>query len=154
ECPDGQLWLVWAALAGCKVAARKLPEREAFDKRFQLETISSHMMNRLLDRPGLVFTLVLIWKIALLAFTVQPIPANDSFFYDGPVVHVLNQGGYFNPSIAIARPISGTEVFSAYPPAYQVVLLAWMSVFGTSALSADWLHLVLFGGYLFVVLAI
>ena len=111
-------------------------------------------MNRLLDQPRLVFTLVFIWKVALLVFTSQPAPANDAYFYDGPVVHLLNQGGYFNPSITLARPISGSEIFSAYPPLYQLVLLAWMSVFGTSALAATWLHLVLFGGYLLVVLAI
>ena len=111
-------------------------------------------MNRLLDRPGLVFTLVFIWKVALLLLTAQPIPANDAFFYDGPVVHLLNQGGYFNPSISLARPISGSEVFSAYPPLYQLALLVWMFVFGTSAWSAMWLHGVLFGCYLLVVLAI
>jgi len=111
-------------------------------------------MNRLMDQPRLVFTLVFIWKVALLALTSQPIPANDSYFYDGPVVHLLNQGGYFNPSITLARPISGSEIFSAYPPLYQLVLLAWMSVLGTSALAAMWLHLALFGGYLLVILAI
>jgi len=73
-------------------------------------------MNRLLDQPRLVFTLVFIWKVALLVFTSQPIPENDSYFYDGPVVHLLNQGGYFNPSITLARPISGSEIFSAYLP--------------------------------------
>ena len=112
------------------------------------------MIKRLLDRQGLVFALVFCWKVALLAFTGQPIPANDSFFYDGPVVHLLNHGGYFNPSIALARPISGTEFFSAYPPGYQLSLLPWMAIFGTTALSACWFHLVLFGGYLLVVLAI
>jgi len=111
-------------------------------------------MNRLLDQPRLVFTLVFIWKVALLVFTSQPIPENDAYFYDGPVVHLLNQGGYFNPSITLARPISGSEIFSAYPPLYQLVLLGWMSVFGTSALAAMWLHVVLFGGYLLVILAI
>src|SRR5438552_2799639 len=127
---------------------------EAFDKRFQPGSMLGQVMNRLLDRPGLVFALVFCWKVALLAFTVQPIPANDSYFYDGPVVHLLNHGGYFNPSIALARPISGTEFFSAYPPGYQLVLLAWMAIFGTSAVSACWFHLVLFGGYLLVLLAI
>ncbi len=111
-------------------------------------------MNRLLDRRGLVFALVFVWKIALLLLSVQPVPANDSFFYDGPVVYLLNQGGYFNPSIVLARPISGGEVFSAYPPLYQLVLLVWMSVFGTSAPSAMWFHAVLFGCYLLVVLGI
>jgi len=105
-------------------------------------------------RAWLVFALVFAWKVALLVFSAQPIPANDSFFYDGAVVHFLDQGGYFNPAVALARPISGTEVFSAYPPFYQAVLLAWMSVFGASALSAMWMHLVLFGLYLLAVLAI
>src|ERR1043166_5243282 len=111
-------------------------------------------MNRLLERPSLIFTLVFVWKAALMLLSAQPIPSNDSIFYDGPVVHLLNQGGYFNPSISLARPISGSEVFSAYPPLYQLVLLVWMSVFGTSAASAMSLHLALFGCYALTVLAI
>jgi len=121
---------------------------------FQFERMARHTMNRLLERQGLVFTLVFVWKVALLLLSAQPIPSNDSFFYDGPVVHLLTQGGYYNPSISLARPISGTEVFSAYPPLYQVVLLIWMSVFGTSAWSAMWLHVILFGCYLLTVFAI
>jgi hypothetical protein len=112
------------------------------------------VIKRFFERPWAVFALVFAWKVALLLLSAQPIPANDAFFYDGPVVHLLNHGGYFNPSIALSRPISGTEFFSAYPPLYQLVLLAWMSLFGTSALAAMWLHMSLFGAYLLVVLAI
>jgi len=111
-------------------------------------------MKRLLERPGIVFLLVIIWKAVLLLTVAQPIPANDAFFYDGPVVHLLNHGGYFNPSIAQSRPLSGTEFFSAYPPLYQLTLLAWMTVFGTGVLSAMWCHLVLFSGFALTVLAI
>lgn len=102
----------------------------------------------------MVFLLVLVWKAVLLLTVAQPIPANDAFFYDGPVVHLLNHGGYFNPAIAQSRPFSGTEFFCAYPPLYQLVLLTWMSVFGTSALAAMACHLALFGGYALAVLAI
>lgn len=102
----------------------------------------------------MVFLLVFIWKAVLLLTVAQPVPANDAFFYDGPVVHLLNHGGYFNPSIAQSRPFSGTEFFCAYPPLYQLTLLAWMTVFGTSALAAMGCHLALFGGYALAVLAI
>jgi hypothetical protein len=110
-------------------------------------------MTRLLERPGLVFLLVFFWRLLLLTMA-QPIPANDAFFCDGPVVHLLNHGGYFNPAVAQSRPFSGTEFFCAYPPLYQVVLLGWMSVFGTSAPAAMVFHLALFGGYALAVLAI
>src|ERR1017187_8938169 len=110
-------------------------------------------MKRLLERPGMVFLLVFIWKAVLLLTVAQPVPANDAFFCDGPVVHLLNHGGYFNPSIAQSRPFSGTEFFCAYPPLYQVVLLGWMRVFGTSVLAAMACHLALFGGYALAVLA-
>jgi hypothetical protein len=109
-------------------------------------------MKRLLERPGLVFLLVFIWKAVLLLTVAQPVPSNDAFFYDGPVVHLLNHGGYFNHTIAQSRPFSGTEFFCAYPPLYQITLLGWMSIFGTSVLSAMWCHLVLFGGYALTVL--
>ncbi len=105
-------------------------------------------------KPGLVFALVFGWKLALLLVAALPVPANDAFFYDGAVVNWLLHGRYVNPSLAQVLPIAGTEVFSAYPPLYQAVLLPWMAVFGTSALSAMWLHLTLFGGYLTVLLAI
>ena len=106
------------------------------------------------NRPWLVFSLVFAWKIALFIFTAQPIPANDAYFYDGAVIHHLLHGGYFNPCVALAFPVSGGEVFSAYPPLYQLPLLVWMSVFGVSALSAMGLHLCLFLLYAVVLLAI
>ncbi len=106
------------------------------------------------NAPWLVFVLVFAWKIALFIFSAQPVPSNDAYFYDGAVVNQLLHGGYFNPSIARVLPLSGTEVFSAYPPLYQGLLWLWMSVFGTSALSAMALHLLLFGGYALVVFLI
>jgi hypothetical protein len=45
-------------------------------------------------------------------------------------------------------------MFCAYPPMYQAVLLGWMALFGVSAVSAMTLHLLLFGGYLLVLLAL
>ncbi len=111
-------------------------------------------MKKWVNSPWLVFALVFFWKVALLLFSAQPVPANDSFFYDGPVVNYLLNGKYVNPSLALVFPIAGTEVFSAYPPLYQLVLLLWMSIFGVSALSAMWLHLVLFGAYLLILMAI
>src|SRR5260370_32644792 len=102
----------------------------------------------------LIFALVIAWKVVLFAFSAQPVPSNDAYFYDGAVVNQLHHGGYFNPSIARAMPISGKRVFSAYPPLYQAVLWLWMSVFGTSAISAMALHLVLFAAYALTVLAI
>jgi len=104
--------------------------------------------------PSLVFGLVLLWKIALLVFTVQPVPGNDAFFYDGPVVNYLLHGKYVNPALAMTLPISGSEVFSAYPPLYQAALFVWMRLFGTSAVSAMVFHVVLFGLYSVVVIAI
>ena len=92
-----------------------------------------------------VLIVVLVWRVALLIFSAQPVPSNDAFFYDGPVVNFLLHGKYANPSLALALPISGKEVFCAYPPLYQLVLLGWMAVFGVSAISAMFLHLVLFG---------
>jgi hypothetical protein len=112
------------------------------------------MMRRLAERPGLVFGFVFAWKVLLLLLTAQPVPANDSFFYDGAVVNYLLHGKYVNPSLAEVLPISGKEVFSAYPPLYHLTLLGWMSLFGTSALAAMWLHVVLLVGYMLVVLGI
>ena len=96
-------------------------------------------MNERARGPWLVLGLVLAWRLALLVFTAQPIPANDAFLFDGAVVNWLMHGQYFNPSLAEAFPISGHQVFAAYPPVYQAVLLLWMSVCGTSVLSAMWL---------------
>jgi len=112
------------------------------------------VIKRIFQSPGAALWAVFLWKIALLAFTAQPVPSNDAFFYDGPVVNFLLHGKYANPSLALALPISGLEVFCAYPPLYQVVLLAWMSLFGTSVMAAMVLHLVLFGVYLMILLAI
>jgi hypothetical protein len=109
---------------------------------------------RLSAWPGLVFALVFAWKILLFGFSAQPVPANDAFFYDGPVVNLLLHGKYVNPSLALAFPISGTKVFCAYPPLYQLALLPWMAIFGTSALSAMAFHLVLFGIYMLVLFAV
>jgi hypothetical protein len=112
------------------------------------------MLKRIAGWPGLVFALVFAWKIALLVFSAQPVPANDSFYFDGPVVNLLLYGKYANPSIALAFPISGKEVFCGYPPVYQLLLLPWMAVFGTSVLASMYFHLVVFGCYLWVLLAI
>ena len=101
-----------------------------------------------------VLGLVLSWRIALLVFTVQPVPANDAFGYDGAVVNYLHTGHYCNPSLAQIFPISGREVYSTYPPGYQGVLLVWMEVFGTSVISAMTLHLVLFAASAWLTLAI
>ena len=96
----------------------------------------------------------MVWKFILLAFTAQPIPANDAFGYDGAVVNYLLNGHYCNPSLAIPFPFSGTRIFCIYPPLYQAVLFLWMSVFGPTVLSAMWFHLVLFGLFLLTLLAI
>src|SRR5437667_9629454 len=111
------------------------------------------MLKRFVYQPGSVFALVYAWKIALFVLSAQPVPANDSFYFDGPVVNLLLHGKYVNPSIALAFPISGKEVFCGYPPLYQLLLLPWMFVFGTSALSSMLFHLVVFGCYLLVLLA-
>src|SRR5262245_51191148 len=100
-------------------------------------------MRRLLNAPGIVFALFALWKILLFVFTVQPVPSNDAYFYDGAVVNLLHGGAFVNPTVAIARPYSGTEFFSPYPPLYQLVLYLWMSICGTSAASATGLHVLL-----------
>jgi hypothetical protein len=120
----------------------------AIDKLFHFPKPSLPVIKRVLTHFAAPFALVCFWKIALVAFFVLPPPANDSFFYDGPVVNFLLYGKYANPSLAVALPISGTEVFSAYPPLYQAVLLGWIFLFSTAAVSAMVLHLVLFGLYL------
>ena len=108
-------------------------------------------MRRLINVPGITFVIFLLWKVALLLFTAQPVPSNDAFFYDGPVVNYLLHGNYANPSLANVLPISGKEVFSAYPPLYQAVLLGWMKCLGTTALVAMWCHVVLLGVFAFLV---
>lgn len=111
-------------------------------------------MRRLVNFSGTTIIIFLVWKVGLLLFTSQPVPANDSFFYDGPVVNYLLHGKYCNPSLAQVLPISGNEVFCAYPPLYQVVLLGWMKVFGTSAAATLWLHVTLLGAFVLTVLRI
>src|SRR5258706_15903955 len=111
-------------------------------------------MKRLFARGGAVFALVFAWKAALLVFTAQPVPSNDSFFYDGPVVNYLLHGKYANPSLALALPISGNEVFCAYPPLYQFLLLGWLSIFGVSAVVPMFFHLFLFALFVFLLLKI
>jgi uncharacterized membrane protein len=96
-----------------------------------------------LRNPLWMLGLVVLWRAALWAFTGQPIQAADSFGYDGGVVNWLLHGHYCNPSLAIAFPISGREVFSMYPPGYQAFLLGWMSVFGVSALAQAAFHITL-----------
>jgi hypothetical protein len=112
------------------------------------------VIRRLAEKSGAVFFLVFAWKVALLLFTAQPVPSNDAFFYDGPVVNFLLHGKYCNPSLVNALPISGGEVFCAYPPLHQAVLLGWMRVFGTSALATMWLHVALLGIYFLIVRSI
>ena len=80
----------------------------------------------------------------MLVFSAQPVPGNDAFGYDGAVVNYLHGGRYCNPSMARVFPITGTEVYSMYPPVYQGVLLIWMKLWGTSAISAMALHVALF----------
>jgi len=111
------------------------------------------MLKSLCHRPETVFALVLLWKAALLIFTAQPIPANDAFFYDGAVVNYLLQGRYCNPSLVNALPISRRRSLLRLPPLYQLALLGWMSVAGTSVLAAMWLHFGLFTLYAALVLA-
>jgi hypothetical protein len=109
---------------------------------------------RIFEKPGFWFTLVLLWKTLLLVLTSQPIPSNDAFFYDGPVVNLILHGKYANPSLILALPISGGEVFCAYPPLYQLALLGWLALFGVSAVASMFFHLFLFAVYLWVLLKI
>ena len=111
------------------------------------------MKFRLRD-PLFMLGLVLAWRIGLLIFTAQPIPANDAFGYDGAVVNYLHGGGYYNPSFSLIFPISGRQVYAGYPPVYQGVLFIWMKLCGTSALSAMGFHLVLFAISGFLTVAI
>lgn len=111
-------------------------------------------MRRLLSIPGITFAVFLAWKVGLLLFTSQPVPSNDAFFYDGPVVNYVLHGQYCNPALANVLPISGTKVFSAYPPLYQGVLWAWLKCFGPGELAAMWLHVVLLAIFAATILAI
>ena len=96
------------------------------------------------NKLWIAFGLVVLWRLALLIFTAQPVPANDAFDFDGGVVNWLLHGKYVNPCLINAYPISGGQVFSLYPPFYQIPLLIWMSAFGTGALSAMWMHFFMF----------
>ena len=107
-----------------------------------------------LRNPFCLFGLVLLWRVALLVLTAQPIPANDAFGYDGAVVNWLRHGAYINPPLAEVFPISGTQIYATYPPLYQAVLLVWMALFGTSVITAMVLHLALLavaGGLVLVI---
>jgi len=84
------------------------------------------------QNPFFILGLVLLWRILLLVFTMQPVPDVDAFAYDGGVVNFLLNGHYCNPSLAVVFPISGKEIYSTYPPVYQGALLVWMKLFGTS----------------------
>ena len=95
------------------------------------------MVKGILARPGAVFAVIFLWRLALLVFAALPVPSNDAFFYDGPVVNLLLHGRYANPALGPALPISGAEMFCAYPPMYQAVLLGWMALFGVSAVLCD-----------------
>ncbi len=97
-----------------------------------------------LRNPFWVLGLVVLWRVMLLVFTGQPIPANDAFYFDGAMGNWLRHGEYCNPSIALVFPISGQQVFCAYPPMYQVALLFWMQLFGASVVSAMALHVAMF----------
>jgi hypothetical protein len=119
-----------------------------------MRLLSRISFSRCCRGPDWLFAAVFVWKVLLLLASAQPVPANDSFFYDGAVVNLLLHGNYANPSLSLALPIAGTQVFSAYPPLYQMVLWPWMCLWGTSAMAAMTLHLVLFGLYLLVVSAI
>lgn len=97
-----------------------------------------------MERPAAVFGVILAWKLLLLASAQLPTPSNDSFFYDAAAVNLASHGKYVAPSLALALPISANETFSAYPPLYPLAMAGWMKIFGTSALSAMWLHWTLF----------
>ena len=101
-----------------------------------------------------VFPAAILWKLVLIGAASLPPPGNDAFFFDGAVAQWLRGGAYVNPSIVRVFPTSGGEFFSAYPPFYQAVLAAWMSVCGTSAWSSQWLHGGLFAVFALLTLAV
>ncbi len=105
-------------------------------------------------KVGLLLAAILLWKFLLFALAGLPLPANDSYFYDGAVVNHLRGGGYFNPTISHSFPISGSEVFSAYPPLHQLAMLGWMQLFGVSAMSSMGFHQTLFGCFAVLVVLI
>lgn len=94
--------------------------------------------------PFCVVGLIVLWRVSLFAFAALPAPANDAAFFDGPVVNWLLHGHYINPGLSAVFPISGHQVYAAYPPIYQAALLGWMSVFGATVISAMALHVLLF----------
>jgi len=109
-----------------------------------IERLKDDSRNLSLRGFWMIYGVVLLWRFLLLLTTAQPIPANDAFPIDGAVVHWLLHGHYINPCLSQAVPISSHIVFSIYPPGYQIPLLLWMSVFGTSALSSMWMHFIMF----------
>lgn len=111
-------------------------------------------MRHVFRLPGLTFYLFIVWKVTMLVFAALPIPSGDAFFYDGAVVNYLINGKYCNPSLSLVLPISSSEIFCAYPPFYQLTLLGWMKLFGTSALAAMTFHLMLIIVLALTVLAI
>jgi hypothetical protein len=96
-------------------------------------------------RPHAVVWAVVAWKLGLIGGWSLPPPAADGYFFDGAVIHWLLHGAYHNPSIIGLFPTSGSELFSAYPPGYQVVLAAWMLLAGPTLNASLWLHGLLFG---------
>lgn len=94
--------------------------------------------------PVCIVGLIVLWRVLLLVLTAQPVPANDAAFFDGAMVNWFLHGHYFNPSLAAVFPISGHQIYAAYPPLYQVALLVWMKLFGTTVISAMALHVMLF----------
>jgi hypothetical protein len=105
--------------------------------------------------PLWVLGLVLLWRLVLFLFTAQPIPANDAFLFDGGVANWLKYGHYVNPCLERAFPISSGQVFSLYPPVYQLALLLWMLPFGFSTLSIMAMHLTMFAaGAVIVILMV
>ncbi|HEX7655208.1 MAG TPA: hypothetical protein VF607_16990 [Verrucomicrobiae bacterium] len=101
-------------------------------------------MNFNLRQLYVVAGLVVLWRVCLLIFLAQPIPANDAAFFDTAMVNWYQHGHYVNPGLSVVFPISGHQVYAAYPPLYQVALLVWMKFFGTSVLSAMALHVTMF----------
>jgi len=98
----------------------------------------------------LILGAVLLWRVLLLVFTAQPVPANDAYFFDGAAVNSVQHGGFANPSLIRFTPFSATNVFCAYPPVYPLAMCGWMHAAGSGVLSSMWFHLVIFAGYLAV----